>query len=293
MAMKEQYYSIEGQMISYKDMGGRKDFLTDALGSVTAEVDETCTKTFEGRYKPYGSDLSSFGPRGKYGWVGTFGYRETALVQPSHYIRARHYTSVSGNWNERDIYWPNERSYAYVVGRSTYAPDPSGNGAGDKGFPSSSLPEGPCDAVHCGKRETTRNPRLSNPQTRPGQEFEINATPFGVGVKWKGTSRQIAYDALWTTTKWKCKCDAIYYCHLPIIFATWVKESEVHCRGTYLKEDIGVFSETIIIREAYYGDGSPGCPKEDRVNGFAQNLMQKLCLKIGIPDYICHAMYPV
>ena len=70
------YYTVDGQMIGYKDAGGRKDFLTDALGSVTAEVDQTgATKTFDGRYKPYGGDLSSSGTRGSYGWVGTWGYR--------------------------------------------------------------------------------------------------------------------------------------------------------------------------------------------------------------------------
>ena len=59
MAMKERYYTVDGQMIGYKDAAGRKDYLTDALGSVTAEVDQAgATKTFDGRYKPYGGDLT-------------------------------------------------------------------------------------------------------------------------------------------------------------------------------------------------------------------------------------------
>ena len=58
-------YTIDGQMIGYKDAGGRKDFLTDNLGSVTAEIDQTGnTRSFEGRYKPYGETLSSTGARG-------------------------------------------------------------------------------------------------------------------------------------------------------------------------------------------------------------------------------------
>jgi len=58
------YYTVDDQMIGYKDGGGRKDFLTDALGSVTAEIDQTGTnRTFDGRYKPYGGDLWSSGSK--------------------------------------------------------------------------------------------------------------------------------------------------------------------------------------------------------------------------------------
>lgn len=70
------FYTIDGQMVAYRDGGGRKDFLTDALGSVTAEVDQTGTgRIFDGRYKPYGGDLWSSGMRGSFGWVGAWVYR--------------------------------------------------------------------------------------------------------------------------------------------------------------------------------------------------------------------------
>ncbi len=112
------YYTVDGQMIGYKDAGGRKDFLTDALGSVTAEVDQTgATKTFDGRYKPYGGDMSSSGTRGSYGWVGTWGYRETGLSAPTHYVRARHYSKTSGNWTTVDMQWPRQDAYGYGGGR--------------------------------------------------------------------------------------------------------------------------------------------------------------------------------
>jgi RHS repeat-associated protein len=111
------YYTVDGQMIGYKTAAGRKDFLTDSLGSVTAEVDSTgATKTFDGRYKPYGGDLSSTGARGSYGWVGTWGYRETGLTASSHYVRARHYSKVYGTWLTADSIWPKEPSYGYVRG---------------------------------------------------------------------------------------------------------------------------------------------------------------------------------
>ena len=121
------YYTIDGQMIGYKTAAGRKDFLTDALGSVTAEVDQTgATKTFDGRYQPYGGDLSSTGTRGSYGWVGTWGYRETGLSSSSHYVRARHFSKTIGRWNTVDPLWPIESAYGYAGGRIINSVDPSG-----------------------------------------------------------------------------------------------------------------------------------------------------------------------
>ena len=118
MALKERYYTIDGQIVGYKKSGARKDFLTDALGSVTAEVDQTGnTKTFDGRYQPYGGILSSAGSKGSFGWVGTWGYRETGLGGSSHYVRARHYSKTGGNWNTADKLWPIERPYLYVDNR--------------------------------------------------------------------------------------------------------------------------------------------------------------------------------
>jgi RHS repeat-associated protein len=122
------YYTIDGQMLGYKDAGGRKDFLTDALGSVTGEVDQTGTNlTFNGRYKPYGEMLWSSGSRGSFGWVGTWGYKSTDLKNSSHYVRARHYSQTSGMWTTQDPIWPDEAAYGYVNGRVVSRIDPSGN----------------------------------------------------------------------------------------------------------------------------------------------------------------------
>ncbi len=119
MAMKERYYTVDGQMIGYETGTARKDFLTDALGSVTAEVDQTGnTKTFDGRYKPYGGDFSSIGIRGSFGWVGAWGYKDTGLTYVSHYIRSRHYSKSSGSWSSADLLWPMEKAYVYVNGRA-------------------------------------------------------------------------------------------------------------------------------------------------------------------------------
>ena len=128
MALKERYYTVDGQIVGYKKGGVRKDFLTDALGSVTAEVDQTGnTKTFDGRYQPYGGTLSSTGSRGTYGWVGTWGYRETGLSASSHYVRARHFSQLSGSWTVVDQFWPDQLKYTYVRGQVCQKKDPSGN----------------------------------------------------------------------------------------------------------------------------------------------------------------------
>lgn len=127
MAMTEQYYTIDGQMIAYESGGTRKDFLTDNLGSVTAEIDQTgMNRTFDGRYRPYGNSLWSSGVRGVYGWIGTRGYRNTGLAESSLYVRARHYESKSGAWTTQDPVWPTLSAFAYVRGHVTKAVDPLG-----------------------------------------------------------------------------------------------------------------------------------------------------------------------
>ena len=56
MAMKKRFYSVNGQMMGYEASGVTKDFLTDHLGSITAEIDHTQTKTHDP--SPGASDLS-------------------------------------------------------------------------------------------------------------------------------------------------------------------------------------------------------------------------------------------
>ena len=119
------YYTVDGQILGYS----RKDYLTDALGSVTSEIDQTGnTRTFDGRYKPFGGTLTSTGTRGSYGWVGRRGYRETGLKASSHYIRARHYNTSSGTWLTVDPLWPILSPYGYTMERPVLLFDPSGLG---------------------------------------------------------------------------------------------------------------------------------------------------------------------
>jgi RHS repeat-associated protein len=126
MPMTERFYSVNGQMMGYESGGVKKDFLTDHLGSITAEIDQTQTRTYDTRYSAYGRNNWSTGTGCGFGWVGSYGYRETGLAHMSHYVRARHYSYVAGGWSTVDPLWPDESAYGYVKGRSTRSIDPTG-----------------------------------------------------------------------------------------------------------------------------------------------------------------------
>ena len=114
MAMKKRFYSVNGQMMGYESGGVKKDFLTDHLGSITAEIDQTQTRTFDTRYSAYGRNNWSTGTGCGFGWVGSYGYRETGLFHMSHYVRARHYSYVTGGWSTVDPLWPSQPAYVYL-----------------------------------------------------------------------------------------------------------------------------------------------------------------------------------
>ena len=126
MAMKKRFYSVNGQMMGYEEGGVKKDFLTDHLGSITAEIDQSQTRTYDTRYSAYGRNNWSTGTGCGFGWVGSYGYRETGLFHMSHYVRARHYSYVTGGWSTVDPLWPDESAYGYLSGRATYLLDYSG-----------------------------------------------------------------------------------------------------------------------------------------------------------------------
>jgi RHS repeat-associated protein len=126
MPMTECFYTMNGQMMATDSGGVTKDFLTDHLGSVIAEVDQDENVTYRARYSALGQATSSTGTGCGFGWVGSYGYRETGLPHMSHYVRARHYSYITGGWSTVDPLWPEESAYGYVGGRSTAFIDPSG-----------------------------------------------------------------------------------------------------------------------------------------------------------------------
>lgn len=124
------YYCVDGVMIGYSDENGHKDVLTDALGNITGEVDETGELTYQARYSPLGKTISSSGfSSSGFGWVGAHGYRQTGLTGASHYVRARHYSKVSGTWTTLDPLWPSEMAYGYAECNPILLLDPTGQTA--------------------------------------------------------------------------------------------------------------------------------------------------------------------
>src|SRR5579872_7128682 len=123
------YYSVNGEVIGEKTAGGtRVDYLTDALGSVTATVNNSAQVVNTYRYKPFGKLLAKtgVGPDPAFGWVGSKGYRPTQKKFSDFYVRLRHPDSATGRWTTVDRLWPIEPAYEYVGSRPTSLVDPTG-----------------------------------------------------------------------------------------------------------------------------------------------------------------------
>ena len=119
------YYRQDGEILSEDSDGSVLDFLTDALGSVTATVDQTATIQSKARYKPYGDLLS--GSVLRMAWVGSLGYRPTGLAFSNYYMKARHYGSKQGQWTTKDALWLLFGPYSYGSSNPALVTDPSGN----------------------------------------------------------------------------------------------------------------------------------------------------------------------
>jgi RHS repeat-associated protein len=125
MAMKKRFYSVGGRAIAESTPGGgRVDYLTDALGSVTGATSEG-GELSNSRYSPHG-EQGSRPVEASLGWLGSHGYRPSGRSVASHYVEARHYASALGRWTTVDPLWPTERAYAYVGGNPVNKLDPSG-----------------------------------------------------------------------------------------------------------------------------------------------------------------------
>lgn len=114
------YYSVDNEILGEDTSGTRRDYLTDALGSVTATVTSTAVIENAYWYKPYGEQLSKSGagidPR--FLWNGKIGYRQTSCYGNELYIRARHYSYLFSIWNSQDPigYADGFSYYRYVYG---------------------------------------------------------------------------------------------------------------------------------------------------------------------------------
>jgi RHS repeat-associated protein len=129
MALSKRYFTVQGEIVGEKAAGGsRVDYLTDALGSVTATVDSNAQVVNTYRYKPYGAQLEKTGagtdPR--FLWVGSWGYRQTVRQFSDTYIRARTYSQRPARWTSRDPARSHVNPYQYANGSPCQFRDSSG-----------------------------------------------------------------------------------------------------------------------------------------------------------------------
>ena len=121
------YYGTDGEILGDSASG---DYMRDALGSVTGTTSPTnATVQNSYRYKPYGEKLSKTGASTdpKFQWVGTVGYRQTAISHSASYVRARHYAKEEARWTTVDPIWPTQKAFGYVNGKPIHSVDPSGH----------------------------------------------------------------------------------------------------------------------------------------------------------------------
>lgn len=150
MAVKT-YQHAHGRLVSEKTTGGsRKDYLTDALGSVTY-VTDTSGNTLETiRNAAYGKRVSGAAPTVTRTWVGTWGYAQTGLLWADVSLPYRHYSSQTTRWTTRDVLWPRQFAFSYCLGRPTGLTDRFGLNVGPPG-PVCPPPSPPSNCVECSK----------------------------------------------------------------------------------------------------------------------------------------------
>src|SRR5580704_4952770 len=126
------YHTVNGEIIGETTTGSpRVDYLTDALGSVTATVNQGGSVVNTYRYTPFGSTLAKTGTGADpaFGWVGEQGYRPTGNKFSDFYVNARHYDEINGRWPTQDplgFFGGVQNLYPYVQNAPTLLVDPSG-----------------------------------------------------------------------------------------------------------------------------------------------------------------------
>ncbi len=123
------YYTVDSEIIGQRTIGSpRMDYLTDALGSVTATVNQSAVVDNTYRYKPYGKTLAKtgVGQDASFGWVGTQGYKPTAKKFSDFYVRGRHYSEITGAMTWIDSKISGLSAYQYALNNPQLIIDPSG-----------------------------------------------------------------------------------------------------------------------------------------------------------------------
>lgn len=109
-------YFTEDGVINGQETGGvTTDYLADALGSVTATIDQNQSVINTYHYKPYGERLAKTGNGAdpSFQWVGAWGYWSTGQTSASHFVRTRYLSDKDGRWTIIDRLHGHLRPYSY------------------------------------------------------------------------------------------------------------------------------------------------------------------------------------
>lgn len=119
---------INGRLVGQSTNGVRTNFLTDALGSVTATVNTSAQVVNTYRHKPSGGILAKTGTGQdpNFLWNGENQSRHTGRLYAEQYNVARHYAPPPASWTTVDPLWPREAPYIYVKSNPTTYSDPLG-----------------------------------------------------------------------------------------------------------------------------------------------------------------------
>jgi RHS repeat-associated protein len=126
------YYTVNGEIIGERTAGSaRIDYLTDALGSVTATVNGSAQVVNTYRYKPYGAQLAKTGSSTDpaFQWVGSQGYGPMGRANSEYYLRGRHNDSTTGRFTSKDPFGHRSSEtnpYRYAANAPVQLTDPSG-----------------------------------------------------------------------------------------------------------------------------------------------------------------------
>ncbi|MFM9874484.1 MAG: RHS repeat domain-containing protein [Fimbriimonadaceae bacterium] len=119
-------YTNFGGMLCHEDRGGvQRTYVHDEMGNTSFLVDATSvTDTYT--YSPYGQVTHTGSNVTPFTFIGALGYFASGWSMLTSYVRARWYSSVSGQWGSVDPIWPWQKAYQYVEGKPSAWIDPSG-----------------------------------------------------------------------------------------------------------------------------------------------------------------------
>lgn len=110
--MSAVYTNFGGMLVCEERGGVERQYVSDSLGSLIAEIDENQNVTYTADYWPYGEVRTSTGTRrSNWGFVGLLGYYTDFLSLL--YVRARHYLTQKARWLTVDSLWPGPASAMY------------------------------------------------------------------------------------------------------------------------------------------------------------------------------------